>query len=87
MPTVFSTFVEQLRRNHPRCSEIELASKPIGGTVRTYGGAGPNHFDGGVLALHPKLTSAPSTDTWSTQSGLPSSTCTCSVPSIGTCDS
>ena len=49
MPTVFSTFVEQLRRNHPRCSEIELASKPIGGTVRTYGGAGPNHFDGGVL--------------------------------------
>jgi len=49
MPTVFSTFVEQLRRHHPRCGELELASKPIGGTVRTYGGAGRNYFDGGVL--------------------------------------
>jgi geranylgeranyl reductase family protein len=48
-PTLFSSFVEQLRRHHPRCGDIELASKPIGGAVRTYGGAGPNHFDGGVL--------------------------------------
>jgi hypothetical protein len=49
MPSVFSAFVEQLRRHHPRCGEIELASKPIGGVVRTYGGASRNHFDGGVL--------------------------------------
>jgi geranylgeranyl reductase family protein len=49
MPSVFSAFVERLRRSHPRCGELELASKPIGGTVRTYGGAGRNHFDGGLL--------------------------------------
>src|SRR6266542_3030901 len=41
--------VERLRRLHPRCVNLELCSAPIGGIVRTYGGAGPNHFDGGVL--------------------------------------
>lgn len=49
VPTLFRRFIDGLRRHHPRCSAIELASKPIGGTVRTYGGAGSNHFDGGVL--------------------------------------
>jgi geranylgeranyl reductase family protein len=49
MPSVFSTFVKELRRHHPRCGEIEFASKPIGGVVKTYGGASRNYFDGGVL--------------------------------------
>ena len=33
----------------PRCATLELCAPPIGGIVRTYGAAGPNHFDGGVL--------------------------------------
>jgi geranylgeranyl reductase family protein len=49
IPALFSEFVEGLRRNHPRCAAIELCSSPIGGVVKTYGGAGPNHFDGGLL--------------------------------------
>jgi geranylgeranyl reductase family protein len=49
MPSLFSAFLERLRRHHPRCGSIELASKPIGGIVRTYGGAGRNHCDGGLL--------------------------------------
>jgi 2-polyprenyl-6-methoxyphenol hydroxylase-like FAD-dependent oxidoreductase len=49
VPELFSRFVEQLRLHHPRCAELELVSKPIGGVVKMYGGAGPNHFDGGVL--------------------------------------
>ena len=49
VPSLFTSFVERLRRHHPRCAEIELTSKPIGGIVKLYGGAGRNHFDGGVL--------------------------------------
>ena len=49
VPSLFGEFVERLRRNHPRCAGLELCSAPIGGIVRTYGGAGANHFDGGVL--------------------------------------
>jgi menaquinone-9 beta-reductase len=49
LPSVFTAFLEGLRRHHPRCGEIELVSSPIGGIVKMYGGAGPNHFDGGVL--------------------------------------
>ena len=49
VPSLFVRFVEGLRRNHPRCAGLELDSKPIGGVVKMYGGAGPNHFDGGVL--------------------------------------
>ena len=49
VPALFVEFVERLRRFHPRCVNLELCSAPIGGIVRTYGGAGPNHFDGGVL--------------------------------------
>jgi hypothetical protein len=49
VPTLFVDFVEHLRRRHPRCASLELCSTPIGGIVRTYGGAGANHFDGGVL--------------------------------------
>ena len=49
VPKLLLTFVEMLRREHPGCREIRLGSKPIGGIVRTYGAAGPNHFDGGIL--------------------------------------
>jgi geranylgeranyl reductase family protein len=49
LPSLFERFVEGLRRHHPRCAALELESKPIGGVVKMYGGAGPNHFDGGVL--------------------------------------
>jgi geranylgeranyl reductase family protein len=49
IPSLFDAFVEGLRRHHPRCGELELCSKPIGGVVRTYGAAGRNCFDGGVL--------------------------------------
>jgi hypothetical protein len=49
VPTLFKAFVDGLRRFHPRCANLELSAPPIGGIVKTYGGAGPNHFDGGVL--------------------------------------
>ncbi|MGH2627129.1 MAG: NAD(P)/FAD-dependent oxidoreductase, partial [Anaerolineales bacterium] len=45
----FQAFLGTLRRTHPGCGGLRLASKPIGGIVRTYGAAGPNHFDGGIL--------------------------------------
>ena len=46
---LFDDFVESLRRHHPRCATLKLDSKPIGGVLKMYGGAGPNHFDGGLL--------------------------------------
>ncbi len=49
IPELFREFVEGLRRHHPRCAAVELCSQPIGGIVKTYGGAGRNHFDGGLL--------------------------------------
>ena len=49
VPTLFREFVDGLRRSHPRCGGLELCSAPIGGIVKTYGSAGPNHFDRGVL--------------------------------------
>jgi geranylgeranyl reductase family protein len=49
VPSLFTSFVEGLRRHHPGCAELELVSNPIGGIVKMYGGAGRNHFDGGVL--------------------------------------
>jgi flavin-dependent dehydrogenase len=49
VPELFESFVEQLRRHDPACANVELDSRPIGGVVKTYGGAGRNHFDGGVL--------------------------------------
>lgn len=47
--TLFARFFERLRRLHPGCSSMRLASKPIGGIVKTYGGHGSNRFDGGIL--------------------------------------
>lgn len=49
VPDLFMEFVEGLRRHHPRCARLELQGPPIGGIVRTYGAAGPNRFDRGVL--------------------------------------
>ncbi len=49
VPQLFRSFLQKLKRIHPGCTDIRLASKPIGGIVKTYGGAGPNYFDGGIL--------------------------------------
>ncbi len=49
VPKLFATFLQKLTTLHPGCRNIRLASKPIGGIVKTYGGHGPNHFDGGIL--------------------------------------
>lgn len=49
VPRLFATFLQKLQRLHPGCGTMRLASKPIGGIVKTYGGRGPNHFDGGIL--------------------------------------
>jgi len=49
LPQLFDAFVDGLRRHHPRFRHLELVAPPIGGIVKTYGGAGVNHFDGGVL--------------------------------------
>jgi geranylgeranyl reductase family protein len=49
VPNLFAMFLRKLQRIHPGCRTMRLASKPIGGIVKTYGGHGPNHFDGGIL--------------------------------------
>ena len=49
IPALFDEFVAGLRRSYPRAAGLELQAPPIGGIVKTYGSAGPNHFDGGVL--------------------------------------
>jgi geranylgeranyl reductase family protein len=45
----FTDFLEKLSLRHPGCADAPLSGPAIGGIVKTYGGAGPNHFDGGVL--------------------------------------
>jgi geranylgeranyl reductase family protein len=49
VPKDFLATIERLKIRHPGCAQIKLVSKPIGGVVKMYGGAGPNYFDGGVL--------------------------------------
>jgi geranylgeranyl reductase family protein len=49
VPKLLAAFLRKLQRIHPGCRALRLASKPIGGIVKTYGGHGPNHFDGGIL--------------------------------------
>ena len=49
VPELFASFVERLRDVRPGYETLELCAPPIGGIVKTYGAAGPNHFDGGVL--------------------------------------
>ncbi len=45
----FDRALARLRIRHPGCAHAELASRPIGGVVKTYGGIDRNHFDGGLL--------------------------------------
>jgi hypothetical protein len=49
IPQLFDEFVNKLKRSHHRCAKLELIRRPIGGIVKTYGGAGPNYFEGGLL--------------------------------------
>jgi menaquinone-9 beta-reductase len=49
VPKLFATFLGKLQRLHPGCRTMRLASKPIGGIVKTYGGGQRKHFDGGIL--------------------------------------
>ncbi len=41
VPQLFRDFFEKLKRSHPRCRKLKLVRPPIGGIVKTYGGAGP----------------------------------------------
>jgi geranylgeranyl reductase family protein len=49
VPKLFNAFLQKLQRMHAGCRAMQLASKPIGGIVKTYGGSGRNIFDGGIL--------------------------------------
>lgn len=49
IPNLLEEFIRKLRRSHPRCGKLRLCRPPIGGIVKTYGGAGPNYFSRGVL--------------------------------------
>lgn len=49
IPALFNTFLKKLQRSHPRCLKLRLCGPPIGGIVKTYGGAGPNYFTRGLL--------------------------------------
>lgn len=49
LPALFEQFLAGLRQHWPRAGTLALDGRPIGGIVKTYGGVGPNHFDGGVL--------------------------------------
>jgi hypothetical protein len=49
IPKLFEEFLSKLKRTHHRCANLELIRRPIGGIVKTYGGAGPNYFSGGLL--------------------------------------
>jgi hypothetical protein len=49
VPKAFATHLEKLRIRHPGCARLGLASRPLGGAVKMYGGIERNHFDGGLL--------------------------------------
>ncbi len=49
VPQLFQDFFAKLKRTHPRCHSLKLCRPPIGGIVKTYGAAGPNSFDRGLL--------------------------------------
>jgi flavin-dependent dehydrogenase len=49
VPQLFHQFFEKLKKSHPRCQNLKLCKPPIGGIVKTYGAAGPNYFNRGVL--------------------------------------
>jgi menaquinone-9 beta-reductase len=45
----FRMAIERLRIRHSGCAKARIASRPLGGVVKTYPGIDHNHFDGGVL--------------------------------------
>jgi menaquinone-9 beta-reductase len=49
VPELFRRFFEKLKRSYSRGKRLKLLGPPIGGIVKTYGGAGPNYFDRGLL--------------------------------------
>lgn len=49
IPHLFQSFFDKLKRSHHRCAGLRLCRPPIGGIVKTYGGAGRNFFDYGLL--------------------------------------
>ena len=49
IPALFDSFLERVRASGPPYDRLELSSPPIGGIVKTYGGAGPRSLDRGVL--------------------------------------
>lgn len=49
VPSLFQEFLQKLKRQHSGCARMKILGKPVGGIVKTYGGAGPNCFDGGLL--------------------------------------
>jgi geranylgeranyl reductase family protein len=49
VPKIFQEALGRLRIRHPGCAGARLASKPLGGVVKAYGGIDRNHFDGGLL--------------------------------------
>jgi geranylgeranyl reductase family protein len=49
VPQLFREFFEKLKASHPRCRNLRLCKPAIGGIVKTYGSAGPNYFDRGLL--------------------------------------
>ena len=49
VPKAFADSIARLKLRHPGCAEVRLASRPLGGMVKMYGGIDRNHFDGGLL--------------------------------------
>ena len=49
VPQLFREFFEKLKRSHHRYANLQLCGPPIGGIVKTYGGAGRNYFERGLL--------------------------------------
>ena len=49
VPALFLQFFEKLKASHPACRRLSLCKPAIGGIVKTYGCAGPNFFDRGLL--------------------------------------
>jgi menaquinone-9 beta-reductase len=49
VPRIFQEALGRLRLRHPGCAGARVASSPLGGVVKAYGGIDRNHFDGGLL--------------------------------------
>lgn len=49
VPKAFIAAIERLRSRVPGCSGARIASHPMGGVVKSYGGIGRNSFHGGLL--------------------------------------